>query len=297
MTRFLKIQGIVFAFLTLCVVLGWSQVQTVSDQTQIIVASILILFLGVPHGALDAVLAEKSFNIKGYLNWALFLVQYCLLAALIVVIAVYLPLVFLVGFLVISVFHFSTDLTPNVPFVSRLLYGGAIIFISAVYYSDEMVRLFGLLSGPDVAETIIYPIKSVAVPWLVLLVGAALYQFKSDVYVAVEMLAVAVLALLVPPLVSFTLYFCFMHSVRHIFRSVQITKQFSVAYHVKMVVLPMAGVFFAVLISWFLLKDQSIDQRIIQIVFLGLAALTVPHMVIIERMKWDSRVRGDMSNV
>ena len=132
---------------------------------------------------------------------------------------------------------------------------------------------------------------------LVLLVGAALYQFKSDVYVAVEMLAVAVLALLVPPLVSFTLYFCFMHSVRHIFRSVQITKQFSAAYHVKMVVLPMAGVFFAVLISWFLLKDQSIDQRIIQIVFLGLAALTVPHMVIIERMKWDSRVRGDMSNV
>jgi Brp/Blh family beta-carotene 15,15'-monooxygenase len=110
-------------------------------------------------------------------------------------------------------------------------------------------------------------------------------------------LAVAVLALLVPPLVSFTLYFCFMHSVRHIFRSVQITKQFSVAYHVKMVVLPMAGVFFAVLISWFLLKDQSIDQRIIQIVFLGLAALTVPHMVIIERMKWDSRVRGDMNNV
>ena len=173
MTRFLKIQGIVFAFLTLCVVLGWSQVQTVSDQTQVIIASILILFLGVPHGALDAVLAEKSFNIKGYLNWALFLVQYCLLAALIVVIAFYLPLVFLVGFLVISVFHFSTDLTPNVPFVSRLLYGGAIIFVSAVYYSDEMVRLFGLLSGPDVAETIIYPIKSVAVPWLVLLVGAA----------------------------------------------------------------------------------------------------------------------------
>lgn len=297
MTRFLKIQGVIFAVLALCVVLGWSQVQTVSDQTQIIIASILILFLGVPHGALDAVLAEKSFNIKGYLDWALFLVQYCLLAALIVVIAFYLPLVFLVGFLVISVFHFSTDLTPNVPFISRLLYGGAIIFVSAVYYSDEMVRLFGLLSGPDVAETIIYPIKSVAVPWLVLLVGAALHQFKSDIHVAVEMLAVAVLALLVPPLVSFTLYFCFMHSVRHIFRSVQITKQFDAAYHVKMVVLPMAGVFFAVLISWFLLKDQSIDQRIIQIVFLGLAALTVPHMVIIERMKWDSRVRGDLNDV
>jgi hypothetical protein len=75
--------------------------------------------------------------------------------------------------------------------------------------------------------------------------------------------------------------------------SVQITKQFTLAYHVKMVALPMVAVFFACLISWLLLKDQSIDQKIIQIVFLGLAALTVPHMVIIERMKWNYRVRGN----
>ena len=145
-----------------------------------------------------------------------------------VVIAFYMPLVFLTGFLVISVFHFSTDLSPNVPFISRLLYGGAIIFVPSIYHSDEMVRLFGLLSGPDAAEVIITPITTVSVPWLVLLGGAALYQVKSDIHVAIEMLAVALLALLVPPLVSFTLYFCFMHSVRHIFRSVQITKQFKI---------------------------------------------------------------------
>lgn len=297
MTRLLKIQGVIFAILSLCVIFGWSHFDTVSDQTQIIVSSIMILFLGVPHGALDVILAEKSFSIKNYLDWTSFLLQYCFLAAIIVVIAFYFPFIFLIGFLMISVFHFSTDLPTDVPFISRLLYGGGIIFVPSIYYSEDMVRLFGLLSGPHVAEVVIHPIISVSILWFVLLLCAAIYQFKSNFNVAIEIFSVALLALLVPPLVSFTLYFCFMHSIRHIFMSVQITKQFTVTYHVKMVALPMAAVFFACLISWFLLKDQSIDQKIIQIVFLGLAALTVPHMVIIERMKWNCRVRGNTNDV
>ncbi|MFK0731210.1 MAG: Brp/Blh family beta-carotene 15,15'-dioxygenase [Gloeotrichia echinulata HAB0833] len=285
MTKVLKIQGIIFAILSLLTVASWSHPPTVSDQSQIIITSILILILGVPHGALDAILAEKALNIKGILGWTVFLVEYCALAGIIVMVAYYVPFVFLAGFLVISVFHFSTDPAPSVPFVSRILYGGGIIFVPAIYYSDEMSRLFALLSGENAAAMIMDPIKLLSVPWFLLLIGAAACQLKADIYAAVEIVAVSILALLVPPLVSFTVYFCFMHSIRHILRSVKITGDYNAIYHVKMIGLPMGGVILTVFVSWFLLKDEPLDQRVIQIAFLGLAALTVPHMVIIERVK------------
>ena len=285
MTKVLKIQGVIFAIVSLLTVVSWSHPLTVSDQSQIIITSILILILGVPHGALDAILAEKTLNIKGILGWTVFLVEYCALAGIIVVVAYSVPFVFLAGFLLISAFHFSTDPAPTVPFVSRILYGGAIIFVPAIYYADEMSRLFALLSGESAAEMIMYPIKLLSVPWFLLLIGAAAHQLKANVYAAVEIVALSILALLVPPLVSFTVYFCFMHSMRHILRSVKINSEYNAMYHVKMIGLPMCGVILTVFVSWFLLKDEPLDQRVIQIAFLGLAALTVPHMVIIERVK------------
>jgi hypothetical protein len=52
-----------------------------------------------------------------------------------------------------------------------------------------------------------------------------------------------------------------------------------------MIILPMSGVLISTLICWLLLKNQSVDEKIIKIVFLGLAALTVPHMIIVEKVR------------
>ena len=49
--------------------------------------------------------------------------------------------------------------------------------------------------------------------------------------------------------------------------------------------LPMVGVALASAAAWYFFKDNPLDARVVQIVYVGLAALTVPHMVLVERVR------------
>jgi len=89
-----------------------------------------------------------------------------------------------------------------------------------------------------------------------------------------------VLAFVAEPLVYFALYFCALHSLRHLaglFREAPASEQgrlwrMTFVYTVATVVL--AGVLLAL---W---SHLPIDTLILQLVFIGLAAVTVPHMML-----------------
>ena len=76
-----------------------------------------------------------------------------------------------------------------------------------------------------------------------------------------------------------------MHSARHILRTVAYASPSPSWLLLTAGVLPMVLVFLASAISWFCLADTPLDARLIQFVFVGLAALTVPHMALIERVR------------
>jgi hypothetical protein len=47
----------------------------------------------------------------------------------------------------------------------------------------------------------------------------------------------------------------------------------------------MAGVMVSSAAAWYFLRETPLEARVVQIIFVGLAALTVPHMILVERVR------------
>lgn len=119
-------------------------------------------------------------------------------------------------------------------------------------------------------------------PWVVGLGIAAVDSARRDWQTGLELAAVALLAVLAPPLVAFTIFFCGMHSARHILRTIDSAKTSSPRFLLAALVAPMEGTFILAALAWQQLRGLPLDVRLIQLVFVGLAALTLPHMAVVE---------------
>lgn len=281
----LRIQGVIFSLAALLLAAAALIFQRPDIQTELIGFAVLTMLLGVPHGALDPIFAHQLYGVKGYIGWARFALVYVATAALLLVLWLIAPTLFLVIFLIASVAHFSGDLPADTPLLSRLLYGGAIIILPTILHAAEVTRLFGFLISAGAASSLVAALGLMAWPWLVGLVIAAILRVRTDRLTALEIISVSALAAAAPPLLAFTVFFCGMHSARHILRTQQYAGRASAWHLIGWSVLPMLAVCVAFAAAWYQLKDAPFDSQVVQMVFVTLAILTGPHMVLIEQVR------------
>jgi Brp/Blh family beta-carotene 15,15'-monooxygenase len=292
MVKALQIQGLAFSITALLVSALSVGIGRPDEQTELIVLGVLILLLGVPHGALDTIFAHRLYGIRTPLGWIGFVALYLLLAAAVVAFWVVAPAGFLLGFLVISAAHFSGDPAEGTPLPVRILQGGGVLILPALLHEGEMGRLFALLAGQDAAGTVMPLIRLLAWIWLPCVLLTVILRARRDRLGAFETGSIALLSVAAPPLVSFTLFFCGMHSARHILRTIEYSGHLSTRLLVGAALLPMTGVLIASGAAWHFLEGTPLDVRLVQIVFVGLAALTVPHMALIERVRISGWLKG-----
>ena len=92
-----------------------------------------------------------------------------------------------------------------------------------------------------------------------------------------------ILALILPPLVSFSIYFCIIHSPRHIFIILNKMNSHDRLRAIKETIFYSLTAFLLMFtVGYFLANSYIITDSIIKVVFIGLAALTVPHMILID---------------
>ena len=258
---------------------------SLNPQVELYVFATLVLVLGVPHGALDPIFARQLYGIQTLPGWVFFAVIYVTLGALVVWLWWLMPGVFLLLFLAASAVHFSGDLVPQTPRIARICYGGAVIFFPVLLHATEVTQLFGFLAGTSAADTLVAGMRWLAWPWLMATALVSCFMWRRDWLTALEMTSVSLLAIAVPPLLAFTVFFCVMHSARHALRAQQYAA-LSAPRLLLTSAAPMIAVLAGTVLSLYFFKDLSIDKHIVQLVFVGLAALTAPHMLLVERVRY-----------
>ena len=286
-SRAVRWQGGAFSALALVTVLLSIFFTRLDSRLELGVVATLIFFLGIPHGALDTVYARRAYPIRSMSGWLVFSGVYMVMAAAVLGWWWLLPAAFLTGFLLISAFHFSGDPVNGTPLLFRLWYGGAVIVLPALLHEHEVALLFGYLVPGE------FPVQSaaflnwLAAPWLVGLVISIVKNSRHDILTSAEVTSMAWLMVVATQLIGFAVFFCAMHSARHAVRTQKFAGERSFWWVVKQSIPPMLMFSLIVAFSWNTVIAIPFDAAIVRLLFVSLAALTVPHMWLIERFRFD----------
>lgn len=278
MTVLLSVQRAIFLATSCVLILSSLFLPPPSEPTVLIVLALLVGLVGLPHGALDPLVAYRVGIWRDWKGAFLFLSGYLGLAGLALGLWILIPSVSLIVFLLYSAFHFSGDWRHQVPLLYRLSAGLAIIACPALFHADETGRYFALLAGDAYSAEITASMMILAVPALVGL-GLAIADRKTPLKCRLEFAFTALAALFLEPIPFFVLYFCTQHSPRHLIET-------SIGLPAKHLV-PTAIAFTLLAIGMAALVYEVLPtvpktDGIVQVVFVGLAILTVPHMLLVE---------------
>lgn len=285
MNKTLRAQGLAFCGLSAVVAMSSVFLPPLAESVELVLVSGLILTLGVPHGALDAIFAHQVYRLRSPGAWLLAALLYAALAAFVVRVWWMSPAVFLAGFLLFSIAHFAGDLEPGVRTFTRALYAGAVIVLPCLRFESDVARQFGFLAGPSSGASIAAALSVLAWPWLACSLGAAGVESRRDAMAGAELLTVVLLAVCAPPLIGFTAFFCGMHSARHVVRTYHYANRTSLRLLMSAAAVPMLLIVLAAISGWVFLDHGSPSRGVTQFLFVGLAALTVPHMLLVERVR------------
>lgn len=240
-----------------------------------------VVILGLPHGALDPLVAAQLWGARPSFTMIRFLLLYTLMAALCAAVWTIAPNAALVAFLIISAYHFGSDWDGRSPAWGQSAFGLAIVTLPTLRKAYEVGEIYQQL-GASVAHDIVTVSQVIAVAAVVAALVAASSRSKFRVSKLLELLTVVVGSLVLPPLLFFTCYFCLLHSPRHLMQTARALNLRGIRDIVRSAAPTVLATLVLAVGLWSFLPGSVYSQKLIQLVFIGLAALTMPHMVLTE---------------
>tara|TARA_A100001015_G_scaffold311234_1_gene414097 strand:- start:819 stop:1715 length:897 start_codon:yes stop_codon:yes gene_type:complete len=259
---------------------------SLNNELILIICFFLIASIGVSHGALDnykGMKLLKKFKIKKSLY---FYLSYITFSTFVIFLWIILPEITLVLFLIIAAFHFGKE--DNVfkknrtKYLSLFLFlKGSLIILAPLYFNfDETVKIF------EVLNLKIENINSSIL--LTLIIVSVLSSFiinKDFIFPFVDCFTIIILNYNFSPIIAFTIYFCFLHSIRHSVALIyeidnkNLKKGTKIFFQKALPLTIVTGLLF--LVGLFILNNfYSFNYSVLKVIFIGLASLTFPHILL-----------------
>ena len=245
------------------------------------VAAIAIVLAGIPHGTLDVEIAAAHFGQKGIAGKATIIAGYIGCAAAMVVLWLQLPELALISFLLISIVHFSRDWRGGVdPFLAMMV-GWALVALPALASPDDVAMIFAALTGSQNGTVIAALLGAASVPAALGSLVFAYWAFRhNDTQSALEVLACITAALFLPPLVAFAVFFCGLHSPRHMADALRETGALSPLKKAAIITAVFTLSLGLGVLMFVYQGEVPADMGIIRSAFILISTLTVPHFIL-----------------
>ena len=261
---------------------------------------LLILLIGVTHGSLDHLKGKKLLAYYNISNNFYFYFAYLFIAFLTIILWLIFPTYLLILFLIVATYHFGKEdtqfLVPDNNYSNQLFFilkGSLIVFAPLYFHFGETIQLFKLLL---IENETFYQLLGKFEKLNIFLIAislstiASIYFFLKNyeikkVIIFIDYVSIVLVNFYFSPLIAFTLYFCFLHSIRHMVNLIfELDKSNFIngtkLFIIKCAPLTLITSIFALLSLYFINFKVIFDDAIIKVIFIGLASLTFPHILL-----------------
>ena len=265
-----------------------------------IICLILILIIGVSHGSLDHIKGQRLFKILNIKQFYFFYFAYILIAISVIIIWILKPSISLLLFLIIASYHFGKEDTQflinkhSILNICLYFFKGLLIVLAPLFFHfNETVNIFKFLLIENEA---FYLMLAFIETNQILTIGIILSTLSSiclflkefemkKFIIFLDYFSILILNYYLSPLVAFTIYFCFLHSFRHsislIFEIDNLNFNNGLMIFIKKALpLTILTAILCLISIIFLKNSYELDSSILKVIFIGLASLTFPHILL-----------------
>ena len=277
-------------FFNLCILL--SGIEYLREGSFLVISLFLILTIGISHGSLDHIKGKKLIKYFGYKSMSIFYLSYLLIGAVTILIWLIFPKSLLFLFLIIAAYHFGKE---DSEFINQkknfeLIYflkGSLIITSPLFFHKEETLVIFETLNF-NISNNLIISDEILFILIFLSLLSGIILSFKKNIEVKLlllmDYLSILILNYFLNPIIAFTIYFCFLHSIRHsisLIRELNKNLKKGLPVFIKkafpLTILTILG--YVVSIS-ILNNYNEFNETIYRVIFIGLASLTFPHILL-----------------
>ena len=244
-----------------------------------VVLGLATAVLGLPHGSLDTAVAKRYLPLDNPLRLGGFFIAYLALSAAVIAVWWQVPDIALMVFLVYSAVHFGDDVAERIGRIGGTGYGLWIISLPVVFHAGTVVPLFELLGSTRPDLIVFVAPFSLALGGAMLLIGLLSHSARGISDWRDPLLLVPA-AWLLHPLAYFIAYWCFLHSPRHLTLAARDLGLNTWREKFRALAPTTLATYALVIAAIPFLIGLPADAMLMRVIFVGLAALTVPHMVV-----------------